>query len=97
MSDFFEGLKEGLEETVSLKKAKSTLRSNSIESPAPPHEYTARGIKKIRTKMNYSQSFFAMVLNVSTKTVQAWESGKRSPSGSGLRFLEIMDKGFYGC
>jgi DNA-binding transcriptional regulator YiaG len=44
--------------------------------------------------MNYSQSIFAMVLNVSTKTVQAWESAERSPSGASLRLLEVIDKGF---
>ncbi len=44
--------------------------------------------------MNYSQPIFAMVLNVSTKTVQAWEAAERSPSGASLRLLEVIHKGF---
>lgn len=38
---------------------------------------------------------FALVLNVSVKTVQSWEAGKRVPTHSALRLLEIVDKGIY--
>ncbi len=50
MNDFFEVLKEGLSEAVSHKDGKMTLRTNSIELPPPPHNYSARDIKKIRKK-----------------------------------------------
>lgn len=95
MSNFFEQLKEGLEEVLAHKEGKITLRSETIEIPAPPEDYTARDIKKIRKKGRYSQSIFAKVLNVSIKTVQSWESGERFPSHAALRLLEIVDKGIY--
>ena len=95
MGKFFEDLKEGLEEAIEYEKGKKTLRSRLIELPAPSKYYGAREIKKIRVKLNYSQAVFARVLNVSIKTVQAWESGERSPNHAALRLIEIIDKGIY--
>ncbi len=84
----------GLEDIIEYKKGKLTLRSEAIEIPAPP-EYKATDIKKIRENSRYSQGLFARVLNVSIKTVQSWESGKRIPSHAALRLLEIVDRGIY--
>ncbi len=95
MSKMFEDLKEGLEEIVAYKKGKNMLRSDMIDIPAPPAEYKAKDIKRIRKNGKYSQSVFAKVLNVSIKTVQSWESGERTPSHAALRLLEIIDKGIY--
>ncbi|NGX48828.1 MAG: Antitoxin HigA-2 [Candidatus Anoxychlamydiales bacterium] len=95
MSKLFEDLKEGLEEVVAYEKGKKKLRTRKIKVPKPPSQYTAKDIKKIRSKAHYSQSVFADVLNVSIKTVQAWESGYRIPSHIAMRLLEIVDKGYY--
>ena len=94
-SKFFKDLKESLEEVLAHRQGKLDLYSEYIEIPEPPVEYKAKDIKKIREKNRYSQSMFALVLNVSKKTVQSWESGKRSPTHSALRLLEIVDKGIY--
>ncbi|MES2273605.1 MAG: XRE family transcriptional regulator [Chlamydiota bacterium] len=95
MSKFFEGLKKGLEDAIAFEKGKKTLRTRSIELPEPPMEYKAQEIKKIRKKGRYSQGVFAVILNVSIRTVQSWECGARIPSHSALRLLEIIDKGIY--
>ena len=95
MSKFFKQIKEGLEEALAHKKGKITLRTEIIEIPEPPEEYSAKEIKRIREKGRYSQGIFARVLNVSIKTIQAWESGERFPSHVALRLLEIVDKGIY--
>ena len=95
MSKFFTDLKEGLEDIVAYKQGKLTLRSEVIEIPEPPKIYKAKDIKHIRKSSNYSQGIFARILNVSVKTVQSWESGKRVPSHAALRLLEIVDKGIY--
>ena len=92
---FFNDLKSGLEDVVAYKKGKLELRSDEIELPEPPAEYRAKDIKKIRQKNSYSQGVFSRILNVSIKTVQSWESGKRVPSHSALRLLELVDKGIY--
>lgn len=95
MGKFFDDVKEGLEDLVAYKKGKLTLKSELIDIPKPPAEYKAQEIKKIREKGHYSQGVFAMILNVSIKTVQAWETGQRVPSHAALRLLEIIDKGIY--
>ena len=95
MSKLFDNLKEGLEDVLEYKKGQLTLRSATIRIPEPPTVYTARDVKRIRKKKNYSQSIFAKILNVSIKTVQAWESGERTPSHAALRLLEVVDNGIY--
>lgn len=92
---FFKDLKKSLEEVVAYKKGKLDLYSEYIEIPEPPAEYKAKDIKKIREKNHYSQGIFAKVLNVSIRTIQSWESGRRVPTHSALRLLEIVDKGIY--
>jgi putative transcriptional regulator len=71
------------------------IQTKYIEIPEPPAEYKAKDIKKIREKNHYSQGIFAKVLNVSVRTIQSWESGRRVPTHSALRLLEIVDKGIY--
>lgn len=95
MSKFFKALKESLEEAVAHKKGKLHLRSEVIRIPEPPTVYTASDVKNIRERHNYSQGVFARILNVSEKTLQSWEAGRRNPSHSALRLLEIIDKGIY--
>lgn len=95
MSKLFKGLKKGLTEALAYSEGKITLKSEVIEIPEPPAEYSANDIKRIRKQYNYSQGIFAKILNVSIKTVQSWESGARVPSHAALRLLEIIDKGFY--
>lgn len=92
---FFKDLKESLEEVLDYKKDKLKLSSKFIELPEPPTKYKPKEIKNIRETKNYSQGIFARILNVSTKTVQSWETGARKPSQSALRLIEIIDKGIY--
>lgn len=95
MNTFSEKVKKGLEEILEFEKGKKTLRTRFIDLPEPPIEYSAKDIKKIREKGRYSQGIFALILNVSVRTVQSWETGSRVPSHSALRLLEIIDKGIY--
>lgn len=95
MGKLFEELKQGLQDIIAHQEGKLTLKSEFIEIPQPPKGYGPKKIKSIRTKWNYSQGVFAKVLNVSLKTVQAWESGDRNPNHAALRLLEIVDMGIY--
>lgn len=49
-------------------------------------------IARLRKRLNYSQSVFARLLNVSVKTVQGWEQGLREPSDASLKLLAIAKK-----
>lgn len=57
--------------------------------PMVPESMDAAAIRALRERIGASQAVFAMALNVSTKTVQAWESGARSPDGGNLKLLRV--------
>ncbi|HEU4640810.1 MAG TPA: helix-turn-helix domain-containing protein [Gemmatimonadaceae bacterium] len=50
---------------------------------------SAHDVRELRARVNVSQSVFARALNVSTKLVQAWESGQRTPAAAALKLLRI--------
>lgn len=95
MGKMFDMLKEGLEDILEHQKGKKKLKTRIIEVPEPAASYTAKDVKRIRNALNYPQGIFAQFLNVSVRTVESWESGKRTPNHAALRLLEIIDKGYY--
>ncbi|MBV8210602.1 MAG: transcriptional regulator [Burkholderiaceae bacterium] len=59
-----------------------------------PPVYTPKRVIAIRTKVaKTSQAVFATFLNVSTSTVQKWESpkAKKHPSGAAAKLLQIVE------
>lgn len=95
MSKFAAKLREALQEVKLAVEGKITLHTEVFEIPEAPSPLKAEDIKNIRKNNKYSQGVFAKVLNVSKKTVQSWELGKRTPRDASLRLLEIIDKGIY--
>lgn len=71
---------------------RANLRTTRLTLPPAPKRMSNREIARLRERLNYSQSVFARVLNVSTKTVQAWEQGTREPSDAALKLLSIADR-----
>jgi putative transcriptional regulator len=69
--------------------ARTGYRVTRVTMPSPPQPMSSAEIAAVRKRLNYSQSVFARVLNVSTKTVQAWEQGARVPSDAALKLLTI--------
>src|ERR1700722_14504184 len=51
--------------------------------------YTAHRIKAIRAKCKFSQSIFAMYLNVSASSLRQWELGAKKPAGVACKLLNI--------
>ena len=76
---FMEGVKQMVEHYHGLRH---DLRTMIL--PMPPEQMDAAAIRALRERIGTSQAVFAMALNVSTKTVQAWESGARKPDGGNL-------------
>ncbi len=81
------GLKEVLEHAQGKR---ADLRTSRLELPPPPHPMHSRQIASLRKRIHCSQHMFAQVLNVSPRTVQAWEQGQREPSEAALRLLDII-------
>jgi len=69
---------------------RSDLRTTVL--PKPLKQLSAKEIADIRLRYNMSQAVFARYLNVSPKTVQAWEQGTGQPSGASLKLLSIAKK-----
>jgi putative transcriptional regulator len=84
---FFDDLMSSAQEALEHARGKRALRTTVL--PAPPAPMTAADIRAIREGVNASQAVFAHYLNVSTKLVQAWEAGRRSPEGAALRLLRL--------
>jgi len=83
-SELSASLRQALEH---VRGERSDLRTTIL--PAPPPPVSNKEIVEIRVQLGCSQSVFAHVLNVSVKTVQAWEQGIRVPSDAALKLLDI--------
>lgn len=62
---------------------------------SPPPIYTPEHVAHIRVeKAKMSQSVFARFLNVTTSTVQKWESPacSKHPGGAAAKLLQIIEK-----
>jgi len=56
------------------------------------HRVSLSEVTNARAKSGLSQSQFAQVLGVSTRTLQEWEQGRRKPSGAAQSLLAIAAK-----
>lgn len=70
----------------------NTLREFDALCLPPVKNYSPQQIKKIRRKSRASQAVFAAYLNTSLSTVQKWEQGKKSPKGTSLKLLSMIDR-----
>jgi putative transcriptional regulator len=94
MSDeTFAELMESADQALAYEQgAREGYRVTQVVIPKPPQPMSSTEIAQLRKGLKYSQSVFARVLNVSTKTVQAWEQGARVPSDAALKLLTIAKK-----
>jgi putative transcriptional regulator len=89
----FTELKEAMEDALAFERGKrGDLKVTRIQAPRPPKAMSPTDIARIRERLNCSQAVFAMMLNISTKTVQAWEQGSREPGDAALKLLTIAKK-----
>ena len=94
MSDeAFSELRAAFEEAVDYEKGKrADLRTTKLQLPPAPKRMSAKAVIELRQKLNFSQAMFARFLNVSPRTVQDWEQGRRPPSDAALRLLVVAGK-----
>jgi putative transcriptional regulator len=94
MSDeAFADLKEALEGALAFERGdRRDLNVTRIQAPRPPKAMSPKDIAPIPERLNCSQAVFAMMLNISPKTVQAWEQGSREPDDAALTLLTIAKK-----
>ncbi len=57
----------------------------------PRRELSAPDVKAVREQFGLSQSQMAAFLNVSKRTLENWEQGRRTPTGPAQTLLRIME------
>ncbi len=55
-------------------------------------DFSAPAVKAVREKFGMSQADMATFLNVSKRTLENWEQGRRGPTGAAQTLLRIMDR-----
>jgi putative transcriptional regulator len=78
--NLFKELRDGLEE---IRDKPESLRR---------HSFTPPDIREVRNIFDMSQSQMAIFLNVSVRTLQNWEQGRRGPTGPARTLLHVMQK-----
>ncbi|MCL2200612.1 MAG: helix-turn-helix domain-containing protein [Oscillospiraceae bacterium] len=97
MSKQFDSMMEGLTELLEYAKGdRSKCRTRVVEvkslNVTPLKQYSEDEIKSLRVSHNLTQKTFAQCLGVSQKTVESWERGENSPSGSSVRLLQMLER-----
>jgi len=92
---YYESIMEGLQQIIAFENgdaSKARIRMVTIPDIEPVAEYSKEQIKEIRQKNKFSQKSFAELLAVSPKSVEAWETGKRKPTGTAKRLFQLIEK-----
>jgi putative transcriptional regulator len=81
----------GLEDALAYHRGtrKLTVRDIELKPPAP---MGAKEVIAVRARLRVSQAAFARILNVSPRTVQAWETSARRPSDAALKLLTVAKR-----
>ena len=90
-SSAFEKIRAGLEDAIAYHREGRRLTVREVHLHAPP-QMGSKQIAKLRAQLRVSQAAFARLLNVSPRTVQAWESDSRQPSDAALKLLHVAKR-----
>jgi putative transcriptional regulator len=80
---------ETTEEAILYNEGKIKARTNTM-SIEPVPDFKATEIKSIRNELEMTQVLFAGFMDVSPKTVEAWEAGRNMPDGPARRILAML-------
>lgn len=85
--DFFSGIMSGLEEALAYEKG-SAKAATFVRKRSLPDV----NIAEERRQLHLSQRAFAAILGVSTRTVEAWESGRSNPSPTARNLIYLISQ-----
>lgn len=85
--DFFSGIMSGLEEALAYEKGNAKAATFARKRSLPNVN-----IVEERKQLNLSQRAFAAILGVSTRTVEAWESGRSNPSPTAKNLIYLISQ-----
>jgi len=85
--DFFSGIMTGLEEALSYEKGTAKAETIARKLSLPDVD-----VADERKKLNMTQKTFAGILGVSIRTVEAWETGKSTPSPTARNLIYLISQ-----
>jgi len=77
----FTKLVAGIKEAGEIKAGRKT--------PSRVYEIKPPWIRMVRERLNATQNEFALLIGVSTRTLQNWEQGRRRPEGPAKALLRV--------
>lgn len=60
-----------------------------LKRPSRVYEIKPPEIRMVRERLNATQNEFALLIGVSTRTLQNWEQGRRRPEGPAKALLRV--------
>jgi putative transcriptional regulator len=85
-----QGLIEAMQELLDYSEGKIDLRTSKLNITPVCETISVDEIKQTRQKLGMSQGIFALLLGVSKKTVESWETGRYTPDGAARRLISIL-------
>lgn len=85
----YDSIIQGLNEAIDYEKG-NVKEKTALLSVAPLPDIKSSDIRNLRQELNMTQVVFAAVVGVSVKTVEAWETGTNTPSGTARRMLSLL-------
>jgi len=79
------------DELVASIKEAGRIHRGEIK-PSREFVFDAQDVRRIREKLQKSQSEFARMIGVSVSTLQNWEQGRRQPQGPARALLVVAAK-----
>ncbi|MBO4459714.1 MAG: helix-turn-helix domain-containing protein [Clostridiales bacterium] len=86
-ADLFSGIMEGLEEALAYEKGSAKAATFARKRSLPDVDVAA-----IRKDLDMTQKEFASVLGVSSRTVEAWESGRSVPTPTAKNLIWLISQ-----
>lgn len=86
-ADFFSGIMDGLQEALAYERGKAAADTFARKRSLP-----SINVAEIRASLNMTQREFAEVLGVSCRTVEAWESGKSTPTLTAKKLMFFIQE-----
>ncbi len=74
---------------TSVQQAEAIISGEA--NPVRLSTFAEPEVKAVRAKTGLTQEKFALIVGVSTRTLENWEQGRRHPTGPARALLKILD------
>ncbi len=83
--EFFNELMDGLTEALAESKGQAAANTFTRKRSLP-----AVDVRQTRKSLHLTQKGFADVLGVSSRTVEAWEAGRTTPTPTAMKLIYLI-------